>query len=150
MRPVSDICAAGGLHVGLPFAGDAIELVRHDPPFVVMALRHSLEPALRMPADWGRRSRHSTSWTVARISCSTDPSAPAIPISRSRWTSSRAIPVRFFHRNLVAHVVAPREAGGSTRHGVPADRRGEALGHRRVRLHVDRRGELQALVPSHI
>ena len=55
-----------------------------------------------------------------------------------------------FHRNLVAHVVAPREAGGSTRHGVPADRRGEALGHRRVRLHVDRRGELQALVPSHI
>ena len=46
---------------------------------------------LRMPADWGARSsRRSTSSTVARTSCSTGPSAPARPISRSRWAGSRA------------------------------------------------------------
>ena len=70
----------------------------------------------------------------------------AVALDKLAWRDTGQV----FHRDLDAHVVAPREAGGSTRHGVPADRRGEALGHRRVRLHVDRRGGLQALVPSHI
>ena len=47
----------------------------------------------------GYDSRRSTSSTVARTSCSMGPSAPARPISRSRWAGiacMRAIPVRFF------------------------------------------------------
>ena len=54
------------------------------------------------------------------------------------------------HRDRAAHAAAPREARGPARHGAPADRQGEAPGHRRVRLHADRRGGFQTPVPGHI
>ena len=56
---------------------------------------------------------------------------------------------RVLHRDRAAHAAAPRETGAARR-GAPADRQGEAPGHRRVRLHADRRGGLRAPVPGHI
>ena len=44
---------------------------------------------------------------------------------------------RVLHRDRAAHAAAPRETGAARR-GAPADRQGEAPGHRRVRLHADR------------
>ena len=57
---------------------------------------------------------------------------------------------RVLHRDRAAHAAAPRETGGPARRGALADRQGEAPGHRRVRLHADRRGGLQVPVPGHI
>ena len=51
---------------------------------------------------------------------------------------------RVLHRDRAAHAAAPRETGAARR-GAPADRQGEAPGHRRVRLHADRRGGLRLL-----
>lgn len=45
-----DCSSSRGLHVGLPFVGDAIELVCHDPSFGVMVSRRSLEPRRRQGA----------------------------------------------------------------------------------------------------
>ena len=57
---------------------------------------------------------------------------------------------RVLRRDRAAHAAAPREARGPARCGASADRQGESPGHRRVRLHADRRGGFQAPVPGHI
>lgn len=68
-----------------------------------------------------------------------------LAVALGRLACMRAIPVGFFTATGLLMRLRRAKRGGAARRGAPADRQGEAPGHRRVRLHADRRGGLRLL-----
>ena len=109
---------------------------------------------LRMPADWGRAQLETLDFIdrcedlVLYGPVGTGKTHLAVALGR--LACMRAIPVGFFTATGLLMRLRRAKRGGAARRGAPADRQGEAPGHRRVRLHADRRGGLRAPVPGHI
>ena len=61
-----------------------------------------------------------------------------LAVALGRLACMRAIPVGFFTATGLLMRLRRAKRGGAARRGAPADRQGEAPGHRRVRLHADR------------
>ena len=95
---------------------------------------------LRMPAGWGARAaRDARLHRPLRGPRALRARRRRQDASRGRVGQARVHARgtgRVLHRDRAAHAAAPRETGAARR-GAPADRRGEAPGHRRVRLHAD-------------
>lgn len=95
---------------------------------------------LRMPADWGRAQLETLDFIdrcedlVLYGPVGTGKTHLAVALGR--LACMRAIPVGFF--TATGLLMRLRRAKRGARRGAPADRQGEAPGHRRVRLHADR------------